>query len=334
MPTIGVILTHGEGSETKYCVVVKRWYPFKRGNYWELEKKGGTRTEINLTEKKEGTRINLTDDDLEKAFIEFTAINKDILYTNVAEVKTDVEIEGTDGTDGTVVNVSIKPRAFDYKYGFPKGGKNKRETDQACALRELEEETGIKSTDVNLGEELPIPGLPLYYFAKYNGDIKSNAPSVDHQHEIFKVLWLTIGQLNGIIKNELSKCPREFRSVIRELDEGGRSEPVYPLLATNNIITTPFGENELKDFSKFLPQGVLKRTEKEAVAIGETELKKRISDAIIKHERQKQYNGGGGKTRKNRKTRKTRKNRRNNKSIKNRKSRRNNRNRNKRTKRR
>jgi hypothetical protein len=297
MPTIGVILSKVEGGETKYCVVVKRWYPFKRKNYWTLE--------------KGDTRINLTEKDLEEAFKEFTKGREDILYTNVGEVETTgVEI------GGTVVNVSINRGAFDYKYGFPKGGKEDKDADdKACALRELKEETGIilnPSKLVKLSESYD--GV-IYYKATFEGDETSNAPLDGHEHEIFKVLWLTQKELNYIIKNEPTKCPRQFKRYINYNLGERNAEEKKP---GEKIVSTPLTPDLLGEFSKFLPQGVLERTQKEAVAIGETELKKRISKAI-KKQRQKPYHGGG-ETRKNRKTRK---NRRNNKSRKNKKSRRN-----------
>ena len=301
MATVGVILTHGEGYNKKYCVVVKRWYPFKRGNYWELN--------------KEGNKINLTEKDLEEAFKKFTNVSPEKLYINTEPVTYKGKVGKIEN-----VKVSTKPGAFDYKYGFPKGGKEDKDADdKACALRELKEETGIILDPSKLDELSESYDGVLYYKATFEGDITNKSPLDGHKHEIFKVLWLTKKELNFIIKNEPTKCPRQFKRYIYN-NLGREAQTIRPAGA-NIINPTPLTPKLLGEFSQHLPAGVLKRTKAETVAMEAAEFEKRISKAIINQEKKRPYLRGNGKTRKNA---------RNNKSIKNKKSRKNS---NKRTKR-
>lgn len=55
-----------------------------------------------------------------------------------------------DGTDGLEVLVVHRPRYGDWS--FPKGKAGPGEADEDCALREVEEETGLRCA---LGDELP-----------------------------------------------------------------------------------------------------------------------------------------------------------------------------------
>ena len=271
----GVILSKVEGSETKYCVVVKRWYPFKSGNYWELNREGGN-------------KINLTQKDLEEAFKEFTNESPGNLYINTKRVTYTGEVMGIES-----VVASIKGGAFDYKYGFPKGGSEESNSNdlKKTAKRELEEETGIKLNDNKFETDTFVDGDVEYYKCVLSDSLTdgevvpdSPEPKDNHKHEIFKVLWLTIGQLKGIIEKESSKCPKQFERIITHLG-GAAAAAVYP--DEGHFITTPFGEAELKLFSEKLPVGLLKRTEAEMKMMEETELKQRINKTIEEYEEYK-----------------------------------------------
>jgi 8-oxo-dGTP pyrophosphatase MutT (NUDIX family) len=101
------------------------------------------------------------------------------------------------------------------EWEFPKGRKNFREKDLHCALREFEEETGIKSSFVSISENiLPFEETFIgtnhkaYKHKYFLGYIKDNAINLNNfqKAEVSKLEWKTYDEcLNSIRPYNLEK---------------------------------------------------------------------------------------------------------------------------------
>lgn len=102
-------------------------------------------------------------------------------------------------------------------YSFPKGKRNKNETTLNCALRELEEETGLKPTDIELfehemfDEKSDRGGLATrYYVAKL---LVNKGVSFD-EDELKKVEWIKIDDVY-----KLEKFKDRRKDILREVEK-------------------------------------------------------------------------------------------------------------------
>ena len=102
--------------------------------------------------------------------------------------------------DGLVVLVVHRPQYDDWS--FPKGKASAGETDEACALREVEEETGLRCT---LGAELPSteytdargrPKRVRYWLMAPTGG------SLAFEHEVDEAVWATTGEARVLLSYE------------------------------------------------------------------------------------------------------------------------------------
>ena len=87
------------------------------------------------------------------------------------------------------------------EWGFPKGRRNHLENDLSCALREFEEETGIKKEQVEIIQNiLPLEeiftgsNLKSYKHKYYLANIKNNKIDVNNfqKEEVSKAMWFTL----------------------------------------------------------------------------------------------------------------------------------------------
>ena len=107
------------------------------------------------------------------------------------------------GPAGLEVLVVHRPRYDDWS--LPKGKVDPGETDEACALREVLEETGVRC---RLGEELPgaryhdrygRPKAVRYWTMEPEGD----GPAVSQMpHEVDGVRWMPAGEAAGTLTYE------------------------------------------------------------------------------------------------------------------------------------
>lgn len=97
------------------------------------------------------------------------------------------------------------------EWGFPKGRRNYQEKDLSCALRECEEETGIKRSEFRVIQNL----LPLeetftgsnfksykhrYFVAQYCPGVPPDPPSPFQATEVSAVRWMGLHEALGAIR--------------------------------------------------------------------------------------------------------------------------------------
>jgi 8-oxo-dGTP pyrophosphatase MutT (NUDIX family) len=99
------------------------------------------------------------------------------------------------------------------EYGFPKGRKNIRETDEACALREFCEESGYRRHELRILSREPIEeiflgtnGLPyrhVYFLAeilRHIGKPRIDLDNLQQAGEVRNVSWFTFEQCMSVIR--------------------------------------------------------------------------------------------------------------------------------------
>ena len=104
------------------------------------------------------------------------------------------------GPNGIEVLVVHRPRYEDWS--FPKGKAEAGETDEACALREVEEETGLVCS---LGDELPStfytdsqgrPKRVRYWLLRVEGG------ELAFRHEVDEARWVTPAEAADLLSYE------------------------------------------------------------------------------------------------------------------------------------
>ena len=104
------------------------------------------------------------------------------------------------GADGPEVLLVHRPAYDDWT--FPKGKLDRGETEEECALREVEEETGLRCT---LGREL---GSTIYRDAKGRRKrvrywlMEAEAGELGFDHETDDARWLTLDDAAGLLSYE------------------------------------------------------------------------------------------------------------------------------------
>ncbi len=126
------------------------------------------------------------------------------------------------------INNAVEFKWDEPEWGFPKGRRNVRESDKDCALREFEEETGLKRSDYVLLEHLGIFNelfsgtnniryKHLYYIAEAKEDLNEGEFELDKNNfsqisEISKIHWWTLTEAFKKIRpynNEKKKSIRK-----------------------------------------------------------------------------------------------------------------------------
>lgn len=133
----------------------------------------------------------------------------------------DVDNESYLNLDFFVENV--KPRYSSPEWGFPKGRRNLRETDLACAKREFSEETGFDDTDYKLLDNIePIEenligtnGIKyrhIYYVGLSNNN--NNSPKINLENS---VQCNEVGDIKWFTYDEAIKNIRKYHTERREI---------------------------------------------------------------------------------------------------------------------
>ena len=117
------------------------------------------------------------------------------------------------------------PRLTDHPWSF-----HQKEGDTESALRELNEESGLKPTDGQLVLLNQTEYVSQYVFL-YNQHAKNYNPNtIDeclHDHEIEKILWLPFAELNNITLNRFS------RNLVQHLVRTFRERTLAPTIPTS-----------------------------------------------------------------------------------------------------
>ena len=110
------------------------------------------------------------------------------------------------------------------EWGFPKGRRSSSETELACALRETEEEAGVKRHKLTVLEGPPIleeycgsNGISYrhrYWLAEAPGtlEVRMDESNVDQRREISAVRWCSMAEAVALIR----PYNKEKRDVLEE----------------------------------------------------------------------------------------------------------------------
>lgn len=95
------------------------------------------------------------------------------------------------------------------KWSFPKGSKENNESIRECALRELEEETGITKDKIKLTNQYFIDKEYLYFIGNLNNEkVKLE---IKDKREIKKVEWKSI---KSISTKERKQCNTSLKAIL------------------------------------------------------------------------------------------------------------------------
>jgi len=83
------------------------------------------------------------------------------------------------------------------KWSFPKGHREKDETECECAVREIYEETGLTISDIS-SKQIIHPHSYYYFFIELDDEHATNI--IDHA-EIKDIKWFSLDEIKTIQKN-------------------------------------------------------------------------------------------------------------------------------------
>jgi len=150
-------------------------------------------------------------------------LNHSHLYKNefeTAMAKWELIHKGVTGPDGKVWTVddliaSAEPAKETPEWGFPKGRRDAQESDYICAMREMEEETGVKERDVIAIQNIEpliesfFGSNHVHYCHKYfivwvpaTVNITFNSDNDHMRREIGDIKWLSLDQALSRIRPE------------------------------------------------------------------------------------------------------------------------------------
>ena len=98
------------------------------------------------------------------------------------------------------------------KWGLPKGGIERNETYEKCAIREIKEETGLDYNECDLKERIKIHSTYYYMILKKSKKIGSGP--ID-KREIAKIKWIPINYIKEL--NKHNKVNRELRDLVKKI---------------------------------------------------------------------------------------------------------------------
>jgi len=94
-------------------------------------------------------------------------------------------------------------------YSMPKGKRTKNEDNFECAIRELEEETGILPDMINLGTDIYIEkDNIIYYVAKIKPEYNDFKLKISDPEELEEICWMDIEKVKRLDEKSLKPVRR------------------------------------------------------------------------------------------------------------------------------
>lgn len=232
--SVGMILFRFIGDEIEYVVICRKesytmsdfirdQYKFRDIETIKTLVDGMTISEKNLLLTKDISEI----EEIYRPESYFKTRGKNTSKQNYRRIKAGVTINDAVYTLDNIVRNS-STRFTEPEWGFPKGRKNKHETDVECAMRELQEETNIVPEQYVILSQIP-PAVEnllgennkvykyFYHIALVTENIELviNEDNLDQFYEVSKIEWLTA---NKIIE-KFRPCYQHRKKIIKMLDE-------------------------------------------------------------------------------------------------------------------
>jgi len=201
--SVGVIAFRVRNNEIQYLMICRKdslgYVDFIRGKYSVIDK---SYLENIISEMTNSEKERLLKSDFDSMWSELWCNFSGIQYRGEQKTAND---KFRALKNGVLVNETVfsleelikksESKWVEPEWGFPKGKRNFRESDQECALREWEEETGIPSTNITIMNNI-IP-----YEEIFTG---SNFKSYKHRYFVGNIANLNI-DLTNFQESEVSK---------------------------------------------------------------------------------------------------------------------------------
>jgi 8-oxo-dGTP pyrophosphatase MutT (NUDIX family) len=212
-PNYGMILCAKVKGEIYFALVKRRssygLMHILRGDY-----KPQYFAELSRYEKTELLRICNLNSGWEQSFADLCISIAEPVYTDLYHRYLDVFLNNRANIQ---VNLNSSPVMFPYGvWDFPKGKREKHETELECALRELHEETEITSTDITVCDiKLPVENfngwLYQYYVCLLNDDVVENR--VKDEGEISDLVWCSFDDAVRLIPEVMDQRRNQLKHV-------------------------------------------------------------------------------------------------------------------------
>jgi len=232
--SVGMILFRFVGDEIEYVMICRKesytMSDFIRDQYkfHDIETIKNLVDGMTLYEKNLLLTTDITE--IEKIYRPesyFKSRGKNTTKQNYKKIKQGVSINDKFYTLDNII-LNSPTRFIDPEWGFPKGRRNKHETDIDCAMRELREETNITPNQYTILHQIP-PAVEnligennkmykyFYHIAMVTENIELviNEDNLDQFYEVSKIEWLTA---NKIIE-KFRPCYQHRKKIIKMLDE-------------------------------------------------------------------------------------------------------------------
>ena len=208
-----ILSQYNKRKKIKFLMIQRKdtmgYIDFVRGKYPENDKEKYRHIEILLKEMTEEEKINLITKSFDEIWKDLWVNHDSKCFKNEYEIaKMKFELLNIKQL------VNIPSLYYFQEFGFPKGRRNMKETNIACAEREFYEETGYDKNSYVFIKNYPtiheeftgtngVQYRHIYYLVKMKDDI--TAPRIDQSNkiqaeEVQNIGWLTFNECMGLIR--------------------------------------------------------------------------------------------------------------------------------------